>query len=236
MMVNMRLTSRSEPGPEPGPSIDDDLDSGITGLLRYRRLVIRVLLVIFLLLPAASARHLAQGHRPPCLPDPRDVRVRGADRPDRADPDARARTVFALAGVAASARGRAGRGDVRGRGDGLAHRAGGRVRGGGPDRAGRPGDRPRPGVLHRDRGGDQRRDRPGLQQHGRRRCRGRAWQPAGAQRGTPQRADVPAEGDQGRAGQGGRGRGAAADLPGPARPARAQPVADHPQGRAGRAA
>src|SRR5947207_147911 len=54
MMVNMRLTSRSEPGPEPGPSIDDDLDVGITGLLRYRRLVIRVLLVLFLLLPAVS--------------------------------------------------------------------------------------------------------------------------------------------------------------------------------------
>jgi two-component system sensor histidine kinase DesK len=56
MMVNMRLTSRSEPGPdpEPAPSIDGDLDAGITGLLRYRRLVIRVLLVIFLLLPALS--------------------------------------------------------------------------------------------------------------------------------------------------------------------------------------
>ena len=55
MMVNMRLTSRSEPGPEPGPSIeDDDLDTGVTGLLRYRRLVIRVLLVIFLVLPAAA--------------------------------------------------------------------------------------------------------------------------------------------------------------------------------------
>src|SRR5690348_11529499 len=54
MMVNMRLTSRSEPGPEPGPSVDDDLDAGVTGLLRYRRLVIRVLLVIFLLLPAVT--------------------------------------------------------------------------------------------------------------------------------------------------------------------------------------
>ena len=55
MMVEMRLTSRSEPGPEPGPSIeDDDLDTGVTGLLRYRRLVIRVLLVIFLLLPVAA--------------------------------------------------------------------------------------------------------------------------------------------------------------------------------------
>jgi two-component system sensor histidine kinase DesK len=56
MMVNMRLTSRSEPGPGPerGPSIDDGLDSGVTGLLWYRRLVIRVLLVIFLLLPALS--------------------------------------------------------------------------------------------------------------------------------------------------------------------------------------
>jgi hypothetical protein len=35
MMESMRLTSRSEPGPEPGPSIDDDLDTHITGLLRY---------------------------------------------------------------------------------------------------------------------------------------------------------------------------------------------------------
>jgi two-component system, NarL family, sensor histidine kinase DesK len=36
----------------------DDLDTGVTGLLRYRRLVIRVLLVIFLLLPAvALLRH-----------------------------------------------------------------------------------------------------------------------------------------------------------------------------------
>jgi two-component system, NarL family, sensor histidine kinase DesK len=55
MMVTMRLTSRSEPGPEPGPSIGDDLDTGVTGLLRYRRLVIRVLIVIFLLLPAVAA-------------------------------------------------------------------------------------------------------------------------------------------------------------------------------------
>ena len=66
MMVNMRLTSRSKPGPEPepGPSIDDDLDTGITGLLRYRRLVIRVLLVIFLLLPAVSllTSHQTTGH------------------------------------------------------------------------------------------------------------------------------------------------------------------------------
>jgi two-component system sensor histidine kinase DesK len=56
MMVNMRLTSRSEPGPAPerGPSTGDDLDTGVTGLLRYRRLVIRVLLVIFLLLPVAA--------------------------------------------------------------------------------------------------------------------------------------------------------------------------------------
>ena len=61
MMVNMRLTSRSEPGPEPGPSMeDDDLDTGIAGLLRYRRLVIRVLLVIFLLLPAVG---LLTSHR-----------------------------------------------------------------------------------------------------------------------------------------------------------------------------
>jgi len=56
MMVDIRLTSRSEPdpAPEPGPSIGDDLDTGVTGLLRYRRLTIRVLLVIFLLLPVAA--------------------------------------------------------------------------------------------------------------------------------------------------------------------------------------
>jgi two-component system sensor histidine kinase DesK len=54
MMVTMRLTSRSKPGPEPGPSIGDDLDTGVTGLLRYRRLVIRALVLIFLLLPAAA--------------------------------------------------------------------------------------------------------------------------------------------------------------------------------------
>ena len=56
MIMDMRLTSRSEPGPEPEPgtSIDGGLESDITGLLRYRRLVIRVLMVIFLLLPALS--------------------------------------------------------------------------------------------------------------------------------------------------------------------------------------
>jgi len=54
MMVTMRLTSRSEPGPEPEPVAGDDIDAGVTGLLRYRRLVIRVLLLIFLLLPAAA--------------------------------------------------------------------------------------------------------------------------------------------------------------------------------------
>src|SRR5215471_12954530 len=54
MMVDMRLTSRSAPGPEPEPSVGDDLDTGVTGLLRYRRLVIRALLVIFLLLPAVA--------------------------------------------------------------------------------------------------------------------------------------------------------------------------------------
>ncbi len=60
MMVNMRLTSRSEPG----PSLEDDLDTHITGLLRYRRLVIRVLLVIFLLLPAVAlvTSHQKNGH------------------------------------------------------------------------------------------------------------------------------------------------------------------------------
>jgi two-component system sensor histidine kinase DesK len=63
MMVNMRLTSRSKPGPQPEPSIDD-LDTGITGLLWYRRLVIRVLMVIFLLLPALSLlfSHQKTGH------------------------------------------------------------------------------------------------------------------------------------------------------------------------------
>jgi two-component system sensor histidine kinase DesK len=54
MMVDMRLTSQSEPRPEPEPSVGDDLDTGVTGLLRYRRLVIRVLLVIFLLLPVVA--------------------------------------------------------------------------------------------------------------------------------------------------------------------------------------
>ena len=56
MMVNMRLTSRSEPGPDAGAADrpDDDLDTGVTGLLPHRRLVIRVLLVIFLLLPVAA--------------------------------------------------------------------------------------------------------------------------------------------------------------------------------------
>ncbi len=71
MMVNMRLTSRSEPGPEPGPSMeDDDLDTGVTGLLRYRRLIIRVLLVIFLLLPVAAlftAHHRGSGGHPAFL-------------------------------------------------------------------------------------------------------------------------------------------------------------------------
>jgi two-component system sensor histidine kinase DesK len=54
MMECMRLTSGSETGPEPGPSVGDDLDSGVTGLLRYRRLVIRVLLAIFLTLPVVA--------------------------------------------------------------------------------------------------------------------------------------------------------------------------------------
>jgi two-component system sensor histidine kinase DesK len=70
MMVNMRLTSRSEPGPEPGASADDDLDTGVTGLLRYRRLIIRVLLVIFLLLPVAAlftAHHRGSGGHPAFL-------------------------------------------------------------------------------------------------------------------------------------------------------------------------
>jgi two-component system sensor histidine kinase DesK len=66
MMETMRLTSPSEPGPEPGPGADDDLDAGVTGLLRGRRLVIRVLLVLFLLLPVAGLlrahHHNLAGH------------------------------------------------------------------------------------------------------------------------------------------------------------------------------
>ena len=70
MMVNMWLTSRSEPGPEPGTSADGDLDTDVTGLLRYRRLIIRVLLVIFLLLPVAAlftAHHRGTGGHPAFL-------------------------------------------------------------------------------------------------------------------------------------------------------------------------
>ena len=65
MMGSMRLTSRSGPGPEPEPDIGDDLDTGVTGLLRYRRLVIRVLLAIFLLLPVVTLlrpHHHPGGH------------------------------------------------------------------------------------------------------------------------------------------------------------------------------
>jgi len=50
----MPLISRGKPGLAPEPTVGDDLDSGVTGLLRYRRLVIRVLLAIFLLLPVAA--------------------------------------------------------------------------------------------------------------------------------------------------------------------------------------
>src|SRR6516225_6328395 len=63
MMVDMGLISRSKPGPE--PSAGDDLDTGVTGLLRYRRLVIRVLLAIFLLLPVVTllrSHHHPGGH------------------------------------------------------------------------------------------------------------------------------------------------------------------------------
>ena len=63
MMVTMGLTSRSEPGPE--PVAGDDLDAGVTGLLRYRRLVIRVLLAIFLILPVVTlltSHHHRNGH------------------------------------------------------------------------------------------------------------------------------------------------------------------------------
>jgi two-component system sensor histidine kinase DesK len=61
----MRLTSRGEPGPDPEPVAGDDIDAGVTGLLRYRRLVIRVLLVIFLLLPVVALlrAHSHTGHR-----------------------------------------------------------------------------------------------------------------------------------------------------------------------------
>jgi two-component system sensor histidine kinase DesK len=66
MMVGMWLTSRSGPGPGPGAPVDDDgLDADVTGLLRYRRLIIRVLLVIFLLLPVAAlftGHHHSGGH------------------------------------------------------------------------------------------------------------------------------------------------------------------------------
>jgi len=64
MMESMQLTSRSETGPEPGPSVGDDLDSGVTGLLRYRRLVIRVLLAIFLILPAVALLTSRYHHHP----------------------------------------------------------------------------------------------------------------------------------------------------------------------------
>jgi two-component system, NarL family, sensor histidine kinase DesK len=50
----MPLISRGKPGLAPEPTVGDDLDSGVTGLLRYRRLVIRVLLAIFLLLPVVA--------------------------------------------------------------------------------------------------------------------------------------------------------------------------------------
>jgi len=63
-MESMQLTSRSETGPEPGPSVGDDLDSGVTGLLRYRRLVIRVLLAIFLILPAVALLTSRYHHHP----------------------------------------------------------------------------------------------------------------------------------------------------------------------------
>jgi two-component system, NarL family, sensor histidine kinase DesK len=67
MMMDMRLTSRSEPGPEPGPgpSPGDDFAPDITGLFRYRRLVIRVLLTVFLLLPAVAqfTGHRHNSHR-----------------------------------------------------------------------------------------------------------------------------------------------------------------------------
>jgi len=53
-MGDMPPIGRSKPGPAPGPSSGDDLDAGVTGLFRSRRLVIRVLLVIFLLLPAVG--------------------------------------------------------------------------------------------------------------------------------------------------------------------------------------
>jgi two-component system, NarL family, sensor histidine kinase DesK len=65
-MISMRLTSRSEPGPEPVPYPgDDDIDSGVAGLLRWRRVVIRVLLVIFVALPVVGLiRHPHQASHP----------------------------------------------------------------------------------------------------------------------------------------------------------------------------
>jgi hypothetical protein len=92
MMVNMRLTSRSEPGPEPvsGPSINDDPDTDITGMLRYRRLIIRVLLVIFLLLPVVGllTSHRHSGHSGFLI-----VATLAFVVPDRAGADAPARAV-----------------------------------------------------------------------------------------------------------------------------------------------
>ncbi len=70
MIMDMWLTSRSKPGPEPGPSVDDDPGTDVTGMLRYRRLIIRVLLVIFLLLPVAglfTAHHRGSGGHPAFL-------------------------------------------------------------------------------------------------------------------------------------------------------------------------
>jgi len=60
----MRLISRGKPELAPEPTVGDDLDSGVTGLLRYRRLVIRVLLAIFLLLPAVALLTSRRHHHP----------------------------------------------------------------------------------------------------------------------------------------------------------------------------
>jgi len=64
IIVNMRLISRGKPELAPEPTVGDDLDSGVTGLLRYRRLVIRVLLAIFLLLPAVALLTSRRHHHP----------------------------------------------------------------------------------------------------------------------------------------------------------------------------
>jgi two-component system, NarL family, sensor histidine kinase DesK len=54
MMDTMWLIGRGKPGPVPG-SPSDDLDEDMSGWLRYRRLAIRVLIVVFLVIPAVRS-------------------------------------------------------------------------------------------------------------------------------------------------------------------------------------